>query len=159
LPTVAPNDLSPRQIDQFRDAQSPEVSQIKHQPVAVRLGGPDKHYHLDCVIWRKLQVSSMSLANARVKPVAISLAQRGQKQPGHARDGALSEIGEQTMEFLMEERVNEKLTVATMHRMIDADDATLKVDVAVIAHAVVDDPAPSSSRRVDEGRPNVAGRC
>ena len=101
----------------------------------------------------------MRLANARVKPIAISLAQSGQKQPGHARDGAFAEVGEQTMEFLVEKRVNEKLTVATMHRMIDADDATLKVDVAVIAHAVVDDPAPSSSPRVDEGRPNVAGRC
>jgi len=56
----------------------------------------------------------------------------------------------------MEERVNEKLTVASMHSVIDPDDATLKVDVAVIAHAIVDDPAPSSSHTVDEGRPNVA---
>ena len=56
----------------------------------------------------------------------------------------------------MEERVNEKLTLATMHRVIDADDAALKVDVAVIAHAIVDDPAPSSPHAVNEGRPDVA---
>jgi hypothetical protein len=56
----------------------------------------------------------------------------------------------------MEERVNQKLTVAPMHSVIDADDAALKVDVAVIAHAVVDDPAPASSHTVDEGRPDVA---
>ena len=56
----------------------------------------------------------------------------------------------------MKERVNEKLTLATMHRVIDADDAALKVDVAVIAHAIVDDPAPSLSHTVNEGRPDFA---
>ena len=59
----------------------------------------------------------------------------------------------------MEERVNEKLTVATMHSVIDPNDATLKVDVAVIAHAIVDDPAPSTSHTVDEGRSDVARCC
>jgi hypothetical protein len=99
--------------------------------------------------------ASTCLANARVEPVAIPLAESGQKQPCHARDGSLAEVWEQAMEFLMEERVNEKLTVTTMHSVIDPDDATLKVDVAVISHAVVDDPAPSSSRTVNEGRSDV----
>jgi hypothetical protein len=36
--------------------------------------------------------------------------------------------------------------------VIDADDVALKVDVAVIAHAVIDEPAPSSAHTVDDGR-------
>jgi hypothetical protein len=60
------------------------------------------------------------------------------------------------MEFLMEEGINEKLTVTTVHSVIDAYNAAFEVDVAVIAHAVVDNPSPSSSHTVDEGRPDVA---
>src|SRR6516165_9975342 len=111
-------------------------------------------------LWHEVAIAcdgaSTRLSNARIEPVAIPLAQSGQKQPGHARNGPLAEIGKQAMKFLMEKRVNEKLTLTTMHSVIDADDAALKVDVAEIAHAVVDDPAPSFSRTVDEGRPNVA---
>jgi len=36
----------------------------------------------------------------------MPLAQSRQKQPGHARDRSLAEVGEQAMEYLTEERVN-----------------------------------------------------
>ncbi len=51
----------------------------------------------------------------------------------------------------MEERVEKHFAVAGVHFAIDADNATLVVDVAEIPHAVVNNPAPAPSLAIDEG--------
>src|SRR5262245_24094078 len=46
------------------------------------------------------------------------------------------------MQLLVEESVDERLPIAFVHCAVDANDAALEIDVPVIAHPVVDDPAP-----------------
>lgn len=48
------------------------------------------------------------------------------------------------MQLLVEERIDEKLAVLLMQVLIDADDASLEIRLAVMAHTIVDDPAPWS---------------
>src|SRR5213595_1334176 len=73
--------------------------------------------------------------DARIKPAPIPRAQRRQQQPGQAAHGPLAEVGQEPMEFLVKERIDQALTVARVHGAIDADSAAIVVDVAVVALA------------------------
>ena len=48
------------------------------------------------------------------------------------------------MQLLMKERVDEKFSIFSMQVFVDAYNAAFEVSLAVIAHPVVDDPAPWS---------------
>ena len=54
------------------------------------------------------------------------------------------------MKLLVEERIDQALTIASVHGAIDADDAPFVVDVAIVAHTVINDPAPPVAPVVDE---------
>ena len=101
-------------------------------------------------------VLPLTATNARIEPASVPLAQGGQKDARHAGNGTLTEVGEHAVEFLMEQCVEKHFAVAGVHVAIDADDATLVVDVAEIPHAIVNDPAPTPSPTIDEGRSNAA---
>ena len=60
------------------------------------------------------------------------------------------------MQLFMEEGVDQRLAFALMHGVIDADDAALEVDVAIVAHAIINNPSPEFAVVVDEGGSNVA---
>ena len=100
------------------------------------------------------------LTDARVQPAAISSAQRRQQQRGQCADGPLAKVGKEPVKLLVEERIDQALTIASVQGAIDADDAPFVVDVAVVAHAVINDPAPPLAPAVDEDRADVdRDRC
>ena len=104
-------------------------------------------------------IAPLPPTDARIQPAAISSAQRRQQQPGQGADGPLAKVG-RSRGAPRGRAYRSGSHDCECAGAIDADDAPIVVDVAVVAHAVVDDPAPPLAPAVDDDRADVdRARC
>jgi len=83
-------------------------------------------------------------AQPRIEPGAVSRAQRRQQQLRHCAHRPLAQIGKHAVQLLVEERVDKEFSILAMQIPIDPHHSKLEVRLTVVAHAIIDDPAPRS---------------
>ena len=59
--------------------------------------------------------------------------ERGKEEFGHCTNGAIAQYRKHPVELLMKERVDEQFAIALVHLAVDADEAAVVVDIAVVA--------------------------
>ena len=100
-----------------------------------------------CIVlmWPGLQIEDETpkIVKPRPEPVALMPKKEVPKKPTEP-------ARKEPVKLLVEERIDQALTIASVHGPIDADDAPFVVDVAIVAHAVINDPAPPVAPVVDE---------